>query len=231
VYGKDRGTFIDKANVLLEAIRMERKDAEDRPLLLLGHSLGGLLIKQALINAHNNEQYTHIKDATKGLVFFATPHRGGNQTSVDIGGVVAKIATHLGFQKGDDLVETLNAGSMFTDMMREHWRHQLLNYGIVSFWGAYDHIVTKDSARFGMSGPYETDLALEADHSGVCKFGHSQTDQDNFKFVRSKIQDLYDRALRIGELCALPSAMGQKESVKHVNENDKLQNQFLELGP
>ena len=58
VYGKDRSTFIDKANEFLEAIRTKREDAEDRPLLLLGHSLGGLLIKQALINAHNNPKYT-----------------------------------------------------------------------------------------------------------------------------------------------------------------------------
>ena len=42
VYGKDRGTFIDKANELLEAIRTERDDVEIRPILLLGHSMGGL---------------------------------------------------------------------------------------------------------------------------------------------------------------------------------------------
>jgi alpha-beta hydrolase superfamily lysophospholipase len=61
VYGKDRSTFIDKANELLEAIRTERDDVETRPILLLGHSMGGLLIKQALINAHNNLKYTPIR--------------------------------------------------------------------------------------------------------------------------------------------------------------------------
>ena len=60
--------------------------------------MGGLLIKQALINAHNNPKYTPIKDATTGLAFFATPHHGG---------AVAKIPTAVGFQKGDDVLETL----------------------------------------------------------------------------------------------------------------------------
>jgi len=142
VYGADRSTFIDKANELLEAIRVKRKGGEERPLPLLGHSLGGLLIKQTLINAHNNPKYTHIRDAVKGLVFFGTPHNGGNKTLLKIGGVVAKIANDLGFQKGDDVLETLKEGSIFTDIMREHWRHQLLRYDIISFWGTLDAVST-----------------------------------------------------------------------------------------
>ena len=88
VYGKDRDTFIGKASELLEAIRIEREDIESRPILFLGHSMGGLLIKQALINAHNNPKYTPIKVATTGLAFFATPHHGGDVLLVSLGGVV-----------------------------------------------------------------------------------------------------------------------------------------------
>jgi triacylglycerol esterase/lipase EstA (alpha/beta hydrolase family) len=140
VYGKDRDTFIGKANELLEAIRIERDDMESRPILFLGHSMGGLLIKQALINAYNNPKYTPIKDATTGLAFFATPHHGGNRVLVSLGSVVAKIATAMGFQKGDDVLETLKKGSIFSDIMQEHWRHQLLKYDIISFWGALDKV-------------------------------------------------------------------------------------------
>jgi triacylglycerol esterase/lipase EstA (alpha/beta hydrolase family) len=125
---------------LLEAIRIERDGIESRPILLLGHSMGGLLIKQALINAHNNPKYTLIKDATIGLAFFATPHHGGDWRLVSLGGVVAKIATAVGFQKGDDVLETLKNGSIFSEIMQEHWRHQLLKYSIISFWGALDKV-------------------------------------------------------------------------------------------
>lgn len=141
VYGKDRDTFIGKANELLEAIRIERDDMESRPILLLGHSMGGLLIKQALINAHNNPKYTPIKDATTGLAFFATPHNGGDRMLVSLGGMVAKIATALGFQKGDDVLETLKSGSIFSEIMQQHWRHQLLKYDFISFWGAVDEVI------------------------------------------------------------------------------------------
>ena len=34
------------AHVLLVALRMNRKDCVERPLLLIGHSLGGLVVKK-----------------------------------------------------------------------------------------------------------------------------------------------------------------------------------------
>jgi hypothetical protein len=102
--------------------------------------MGGLLVKQALINAHNNPKYVPIKDATKGLAFFATPHNGGDWKLVSLGSIAAKIATTAGFQKGDDVLETLKTGSIFSDTLQEHFRHQLLKYDIISFWGAHDGV-------------------------------------------------------------------------------------------
>ncbi|KAH8746437.1 hypothetical protein BGZ57DRAFT_862243 [Hyaloscypha finlandica] len=95
VYGKDRDTFIGKANELLEAIRIERDGMELRPILLLGHSI----------------------DATIGLAFFAIPYYGGDWILASLGGIVAKIAMAIGFQKGDDVLETLKNGSIFSEIM------------------------------------------------------------------------------------------------------------------
>lgn len=69
VYGGSQATFADKANELLETIRCDREDWEGRPLILMGHSLGGILIEQALINARQNETYQHIYDATYDLIY------------------------------------------------------------------------------------------------------------------------------------------------------------------
>ncbi|KAI1416756.1 hypothetical protein F5Y13DRAFT_204139 [Hypoxylon sp. FL1857] len=193
-FGSDKDTFIDRANSLLEEIRTRRKGIEYRPILLLGHSMGGLLIKQALINAHNNSKYTSIKDVTRGLVFFATPHFGADGTPLTLGNTTVKIAELLGFQKGQNILETLQRNSIFSDIMQEHWRHQLEQYHIVSFWGTHDKIVPKESARLNLPGERENIVLLKADHSGVCKFGSDQTDQDNLWLVRSNIRDLYEEA-------------------------------------
>lgn len=150
VYGNDQATFSDKANELLEAIRVKRGGVESRRILFLGHSMGGLLIKQALINAHSNITYTQIKKATTGIAFFATPQFGGAQGQVKLGKMAAEIAKSLGFKKGDNVIQTLEGGSMFSDLMQEHFRHQLSYYDIVSFWGSRDKVCRRFRNRYSL---------------------------------------------------------------------------------
>jgi hypothetical protein len=59
---------------------------------------------------------------------------------VSLGSKAATIAHHLGFQKGDHLLQALETGSMFLDVHREHLRHQLFDYRIISFWGIHDTV-------------------------------------------------------------------------------------------
>ncbi|KAF6231705.1 hypothetical protein HO173_010007 [Letharia columbiana] len=195
VYGKDRGQFIDKANDLLEALRIERRQDPDRPLIFLAHSLGGILVQQALVNAHNNPRYTRIRTSTTGLVFFGTPHDGGNKSLVALGSAAARVASTLHLQSSNAVIETLKSGSLFTDLLGEQWRHQLESYQLVSFWEGIGNTVPKKSATFGLSGTRENIIELNAEHSDLCRFGGSRRDQDNFKLVASNIQDLYDAAL------------------------------------
>lgn len=61
---------------LLRVLTESRKDDPHRPIIFLCQSLGGLLIKQALGSAADDPLYIDIKTATKGIVFFGTPHRG-----------------------------------------------------------------------------------------------------------------------------------------------------------
>ena len=69
-----------------------------------------------------------------GLAFFGTPHAGGSDGLVALGSVAARIAQSIHFQASSDIVETLKKGSLFTDVLAEHWRQQLESYDIISFW-------------------------------------------------------------------------------------------------
>ncbi|CAH0017853.1 unnamed protein product [Clonostachys rhizophaga] len=194
-YGTDKGNFHDKASSLLEAVDVKRHGAEQRPILWFGHSMGGILIKQALINAHVNPVYSSIKDATSGLAFFATPQSGGDQTLVNLGRIAVAIANTVGFSTKSDVLSTLKKGSVFSDIMAEQWRHQLESYDIVSFWGDHDTAVPRESARLGLAGNREHIVKLNADHGGVCKFSDSIDDQDNLELVLPNIQKLYEKAM------------------------------------
>jgi hypothetical protein len=67
-------------------------------------------------------------------MFFGTPHDGGDRTLVALGAAAARVASKLHVQPSNDIIEVLKSGSMFSDILGEHWRQQLLNYNIVSFW-------------------------------------------------------------------------------------------------
>jgi hypothetical protein len=67
-----------------------------------------------------------------------------------------------------------------------------------------------------MPGLRENVVKLNADHSGVCKFGDSLEDQDNFKLVQCNIKDLYKKALKTGELSAISCDVSREQRAKYV---------------
>ena len=136
VFGTNETRFNDEANLFLECLRLKRRREDPkRPLLLLGHSLGGILIKQAMVNALANPILRDIQEATYGLVFFGTPHGGsGDDWQTKVGEAVVGIAQSLPGRASNDVMEALKKGSSLTDTLQEAWRHQLDHYQIVTFY-------------------------------------------------------------------------------------------------
>ncbi|KAI5853549.1 hypothetical protein BZA05DRAFT_336614, partial [Tricharina praecox] len=72
----------DYKSHFLQQLKNFRPNAEHRPIIFLGHSLGGILILQAnpatLPDTFSNRNPHHrsILDATQGIFFFGTPHQG-----------------------------------------------------------------------------------------------------------------------------------------------------------
>ena len=86
--------------------------------------------------SHKFESFSTPADVAPriGLVFFGTPHAGGDDKLVALGSAAAGIAKRFHLQSHNDIIETLKKGSLFTDILGEHWRQQLESYQIVSFW-------------------------------------------------------------------------------------------------
>ena len=55
-----------------------------RPVIFVGHSMGGLIIKKMLTDAQNSEDESlkQLTENTKGVVFYSTPHDGSNIASI-----------------------------------------------------------------------------------------------------------------------------------------------------
>ena len=87
--GSDSKSSIrDYSKSLLESIRAFRAgtETEGRPIVFIGHSLGGLLIKEALVLASSNLGDRQSRDfslSISGLIFFGVPNLGLRQSQLE----------------------------------------------------------------------------------------------------------------------------------------------------
>lgn len=161
----------DHASNLLHHLSMRRKGASRRPIVFVSHSLGGLVVKQALVLAMLNPSYKRILKSTTLLAFFGTPHRGGNFANV--GNTAASIVRKLIGNPRNDLVKGLKKHLDMATKRCEEFRHLSDRFTILSFWETHPYgrlglIVDKESATMGL--PQEVQLAVNGDHSSICKF-------------------------------------------------------------
>ena len=121
------------ANTLLNRLYHKRlkENEKHRPIIFIAHSLGGLLVKQALVEAKINPLYTCIQASTYGLVFFATPHSGGNKAGV--ADSAAKFCSALTGQPKNSLLETLEKASLLNEISKDHLRPQIGDYEVLTF--------------------------------------------------------------------------------------------------
>ncbi|KAF4448228.1 hypothetical protein F53441_8335 [Fusarium austroafricanum] len=143
------------------------------------------LKRKALVTATLDITYTPIMEATRLLVFFATPHRGGNHARV--GDVVAKIVRMGTHMPRNDLLDTLREDSDQATQRFEQARHLFERCLVASFfegrpYGKMGLIVDKQSAILNLPGTREKQIAMDADHSSICKFDSAD---DLASFFRS----------------------------------------------
>ena len=207
----------------LKICRLSEREVH-RPLVFVAHSLGGLLVKQALVEAKANPRYHCLKASTHGLVFFATPHRGGEGAVV--AEAAAKICSAFTGQPKNQLLNSLKRKSLITELSSDQFRLQLDDYEVLSFieskklpvktvpfWPAKymvsmielwlvnadtgKYIVDGSSAKLGCARENYQDL--DRNHSDICKFSGS-TDHA-YEGVAPNLRAMANQARKRQVLC------------------------------
>lgn len=100
---------------LLSALEDVRRNDPSRPLLFMAHSLGGLVLKTALVKARGSE---HVKPhlhcvmaSTVAIFFFGTLHRGADPLGPGTRRILTALAIGFGFEKNDAIIDTLMPGA------------------------------------------------------------------------------------------------------------------------
>jgi triacylglycerol esterase/lipase EstA (alpha/beta hydrolase family) len=119
---------------LLNYLRMKRKQDQARPIVWVAHSLGGIVVKKAIINAYvSGNYYKSIHDGTRGVVFFGTPHRGGHGAT--LGDHMAKICRAVSGDVRNNIMEALRKDSMFASDINKDFarRARALDLRVLNF--------------------------------------------------------------------------------------------------
>ncbi|KFY02433.1 hypothetical protein O988_02162 [Pseudogymnoascus sp. VKM F-3808] len=172
-------------NVLFQ--HRQKPDERQRPLILIGHSLGGLVIQQALVIAALNRDFQELRLSVSGIIFLGAPFQGSN---------AAALGKRLAQVTGGDLslLELLqkdnpNLHSLSKDFCDSHYE-----WDFVCFYEDTDadytlfktRVVTASSAT--LSG--RRMIFLNTDHSGLNKF--TGKNDENYALVLPEIQRMVD---------------------------------------
>ncbi|KAB5522810.1 hypothetical protein GE09DRAFT_1293597 [Coniochaeta sp. 2T2.1] len=196
----------DLASKLRVSLRAIRKGiAKHRPIIFIGHSLGGLLLKELLIllcDADADQDDRANLDATLGALFFGVPNRGMDNTAL-----LSIIET----QPNSALVNELSIGSAFLQNQAEVFPmafgrrdsiifsfHEtrlsgtaMMVNGQLTMKGPPVVLVNKESATHGR--PWERSprfvIPIDRSHSDIVKFERFSNDYEAvLTYIRELLQ-------------------------------------------
>ncbi|KAK3689030.1 Alpha/Beta hydrolase protein, partial [Podospora appendiculata] len=218
----------ENARRLLSLLRDKREEEEEEEdevrshsrgsIVFVGHSLGGIVIKQALRIANNeSSSFADIAENITGLVFFGTPHRGADAATW--ASLVAGITTTaFGRSPKSVFLRTLKPNSRDLMDISEDFRPLSTKYANVSFVesdvlsGLRRVVVERYSAVMELA--HEEAVIISGNHSTMCKFAR---DDPRFDTVWKAIKRVSHSPLQIqkprspeSEMAREPQGQGRR---------------------
>lgn len=161
VLGSNDMALPDRARNALQYLVNRR--TWNRPVIVVVHSMGGLLIKQMLRAAAdgNNPRFKVWASNVVGIVFFATPHQGSDWGSF-LANFLPASDTAAQLQRSSSWLQDLH---LWFDARKRHLAKAVF-YETKDMYGVA-RIVQAHSAIFNLpDGP----VALDANHESITKF-------------------------------------------------------------
>ncbi|TFB03856.1 hypothetical protein CCMA1212_004116 [Trichoderma ghanense] len=210
--GVREGTTLNSlAMALLEELRALRaaEKRRDRPLLFIAHSIGGLVVKMALVKAHTDPRYGDILHECYGVAFFGTPHQGSSYFAMQALAGSIQHLLQLSVPLPASLTDQLRMGNPLLLHVDEDFK---LVSDDLRVWTLFETIDSRLSANSGdlyytapLTSPKSAILGmrqerifpLQSDHANVASFGrHNARSLNDFLKQLVKIIDKADSSAK-----------------------------------
>ncbi|KAJ5593550.1 hypothetical protein N7537_010454 [Penicillium hordei] len=182
-------TILDYGRELMEEIKKIRNTKEQRPLICIAHSFGGIIVAHCLVRAiqtmeEDHPAITSLHRATYGMILFAIPHKG--LVMNDIQQMLVGDKSH----PRERLLQQISSKSDLLIHQLADFKNLIRDRKVVSFYeteqttqlvldsesgrwkrtGDFVTTVGTDSALLQLPDHVEDKVPLHADHSMVVKF-------------------------------------------------------------
>ncbi|KAF3028781.1 hypothetical protein E8E15_004221 [Penicillium rubens] len=154
------------------------------PLILVGHSMGGLVIKEAFIFAHDSEEMKPLVRRICAIFFLATPHQGS-----DLAQTLDRLLQVVSGTR--PFVQDLFPGSPALESINEKFPHLCGNLQLSSFYEnkpmnyVFGRGLIVDKTSAVMNYVNERKMYLNANHRDVARF--ASTKDPSYLAVRNSL--------------------------------------------
>ncbi|TLD31118.1 hypothetical protein PspLS_02866 [Pyricularia sp. CBS 133598] len=169
------------------------------PIVIVAHSMGGLVSKKAYILAMQDAAHGALAKRFAAIYFLATPHRGADSATLLTN--VLKVAYDRSY------VADLKRNSGAVQIINDEFRHYYSNIQLWSFYETQNMkfpsslIVDPESALLGYRE--EKQFPMEADHRSICKF--ESVSDPNYIILRNALSATFNGIIstRVSQVPAL----------------------------
>ncbi|KAI1206212.1 uncharacterized protein F4807DRAFT_241332 [Annulohypoxylon truncatum] len=214
-------TAPQKALTFLRALSKFRQETKRTPpIIFIGHSFGGILIKYAIHEAYLNTEFRDVTVNTASILFLGTPHQGSPVSR--IGEIFARLTSFSGSDA--TLLKLLRHHSpALLDLKRDFskaWEHMRGSQRPLKIYSFYE---TKPTFKFGVSLGIIVDahsatldigefISVNTDHSGLNK---CKTEKDElYKKICDAIKSVQANLQKAIEATA-KWVIGSEDAYKH----------------
>lgn len=190
-------------------------------MILIGHSLGGLIIKKAYILAQQFSEFDSVATRVHSIFFLGTPHRGS-----DLAALLTRIL-HVAHGARPFVVD-LHRNSLATQSINDEFSHHCQKLQLFSFYETLPTsygigkglVVDKDLAILGFSN--ERTAYMHANHRDICKY--ADKNDPNYQTLRNALASIIDNVrsrtslpqhnLDTGQLSFLDNCLDMSDAIE-----------------
>ena len=172
----------------------ERTNTLRRPIIFVAHSLGGILVKSALLHSElarkdHLEYLKSVKLSTHGILFFGTPHRGGD--GVPLGKILLKLLS-VSMSTNDKVLKHIDKYSEFLSMQLSQFTSISNDFEIKCFYETYPtplpigtSVIVPTHSAVIQGVPDAEAIGIKKNHRAMVRY-EASTD-DDFQTVSTHI--------------------------------------------